>query len=104
MQLRIDEIRNFLKEEPDDSFLNYALALEYLKLGDNNKAITIIETILDRDANYLGAYYQLGQLYEQLNQIENAKSIYSKGMIIARQQKNTKTAGELSTALVLIEN
>lgn len=103
MSSRIDHLLELLKSEPNDSFLNYALALEYAKLDEREKAIRIIENILKRDENYLGAYYQLGQLYEQLQQLENARVTYTKGVIIARQQKNAKASGELSTALLLIE-
>lgn len=103
MSSRIDQLLELLKSEPDDSFLNYALALEYIKLEEREKARNIIETILKRDENYLGAYYQLGQLYEQLQQLEKARVTYTKGIAIAQRQRNTKTAGELSTALLLIE-
>lgn len=51
-----------LKNEPNDSFLNYALALEYGKLENVKKAIELIEALLVRDEEYLGAYYQLGKI------------------------------------------
>lgn len=101
---RIDQLLELLQKEPTDSFLNYGLALEYAKLGDKEKAIEIIEAILCRDENYLGAYYQLGQLYEQTNQLEKAREVYSKGISIANNQKNNRTLGELNTALMLIED
>lgn len=103
MSSRIDQLLELLKSEPNDSFLNYALALEYIKLEEKEKARSIIETILKRDENYLGAYYQLGQLYEQLQQLEKARITYTRGIAIAQHQRNAKAAGELSTALLLIE-
>ena len=36
---RIDQIKEMLQNEPNDSFLNYALALEYAKANDVKKAI-----------------------------------------------------------------
>ena len=100
---RIDELLLLLKSEPGDQFLNYALALEYDKSGEKEKAISIIETLLQTDENYLGAYYKLGQLYEQIAQPAKAQAVYNKGIIIARKQGKTKTLGELNTALMLIE-
>jgi Tfp pilus assembly protein PilF len=96
---RIAQLLVLLKTEPGDQFLNYALALEYANGNEKAKAIEIILKIIDRDENYLGAYYQLGQLYEQIQQFENAGDIYRKGIEIAKRQRKTKTLGELSTAL-----
>ncbi len=101
---RIQQIQEMLKNEPNDSFLNYALAIEYAKLNDIKKAIEIIEVLLQRDENYLGAYYQLGHYYEQTEQPEAAISTYNKGIAIAKQQNNKKTLGELNEALWMLED
>ena len=94
-----------LKSEPNDSFLNYALALEYAKVKDVKKAIELIDALLIRDENYLGAYYQLGKYYEQVEQKQNAINIYNnKGVRVAQQQKNNKALGELNEALLILED
>jgi tetratricopeptide (TPR) repeat protein len=104
MSDRINQLLEMLREEPNDSFLNYALALEHGKAGDLNKAIELIETLLKRDANYLGAYYQLGKYYEALQQNERAIAAYRKGLAVAEQQKNKKAMGELNEALWMLED
>lgn len=101
---RIAQLQELLKSEPTDSFLNYGLALEYAKENNQLKAIEIMEGILERDVNYLGAYYQLAQIYEQTKQVEKARLTYTKGIEIARAQKNNKAAGELRTALDLLDD
>ena len=93
-----------LEKEPADSFLNYALAIEYSAINEIHEAIRIITGVLQRDANYLGAYYQLGKLYEQTKEIKEAISIYKKGIDIAKQQQNNKALGELSQALMILED
>ena len=35
---RIEQLRKFLRDTPNDSFLKHALALEHVKLGDNETA------------------------------------------------------------------
>jgi tetratricopeptide (TPR) repeat protein len=104
MASRLEQLQQMLKEEPLDPFLNYAIALEHAKNGDVQKAITIIEEVLMRDENYLGAYYQLGKYYEENDQKEKAISTYKKGIEIAKKQNNRKTLGELNTALMLLED
>ncbi|MFL5764932.1 MAG: tetratricopeptide repeat protein [Bacteroidia bacterium] len=104
MSDRLEQLHEMLREEPDDSFLNYALALEYGKSGDIKKAIELIENVLQRDANYLGAYYQLGKYYEAVRQNENALLTYKKGAVIAQAQNNKKALGELNEALWMLED
>lgn len=101
---RLEQLSVMLKDEPEDSFLNYALALEYAKADDIKKAIGIIETILSRDPNYLGAYFQLGQYYEQVGKTQSAITTYNKGVTIAQQQQNKKAVGEFNEALFMLED
>ncbi len=101
---RLEQIQEMLKSEPADSFLNYALALEYAKINDVRKAIELLEALLARDENYLGAYYQLGKYYEQLDQKNKAVETYQNGASIAQKQKNKKAVGELNEALWMLED
>jgi len=98
-----EQLLELLKTEPDDSFLNYALALEYAKSNDVLKAIELIEKVLSTDENYLGAYYQLGKYYEKINAAEKAIANYTKGIAIAKKQNNRKAQGELNEALMMLE-
>jgi tetratricopeptide (TPR) repeat protein len=100
---RLHHIQEMLSKEPNDSFLQYALALEYANAKDIEKAISIIEGLLLKNENYLGAYYQLGKYYEQTAQQDKAIASYKKGVLIAQAQKNRKTEGELNEALMLLE-
>ncbi len=93
-----------LEKEPDDVFLNYALAMEYKAKGETTAAILQLETLLLLDENYLGIYYSLGQLYEQEGEIKKAADIYKKGTEKAKQQHNNKTRNELNEALWLLED
>lgn len=93
-----------LLDEPNDSFLNYALALELAKENDIAKAIGIIEEVLQRDPAYLGAYYQLGKFYEEMQDTEKAMTTYQKGIEIAKSQNNRKAQGELNEALWMLED
>ncbi len=100
---RLQQLLQMLETEPNDSFLNYALALEFGKENNFRKAIELIETLLIRDENYLGAYYQLGKYYEQTGNVEKAIATYNKGIAIAKKQNNRKTLGELNEAMMMLE-
>jgi tetratricopeptide (TPR) repeat protein len=101
---RIDEIKKMLKTDKQDSFLTYALALEYEKIGDAKEAIFLVEGLIKTDPNYLGAYYKLGGLYEGKNKMEKAMTIYRIGIKLATEKNDNKTKGELEEALWLIED
>lgn len=101
---RLEQLQEMLKAEPNDSFLNYALALEFAKANDVAKAIQLIENLLSKDENYLGAYYQLGKYYEQIQDIPKAIATYTKGVEVAKKIKNNKALGELNEALWMLED
>ena len=100
---RLQLLKDLLEKEPTDSFLNYALALEYAKENNFAKAIEIIENIVQKDENYLASYHQLGQLYEQQHEPQKALAYYNKGVVIAQHQKNNKTLNELKEAIFLLK-
>jgi len=101
-QDRLKLIEDMLESNPDDSFLQYAVALEYHKLEQLDKAIECIESLLKQDKSYLGAYYKLGKIYEEKDQVDKAITVYKSGTIVAREQKDQKTLGELSEALMIL--
>jgi tetratricopeptide (TPR) repeat protein len=100
---RIEMLKQFLAEDPDDDFSEYALALEFEKAADRTSALSHFENILNRNPSYLAVYYQAGRVYEAEKNFLKAASIYEKGIEIARQQKNTKTMNELRTALEMMD-
>lgn len=100
---RIQLLNDMLKKDPEDSFLSYALALEYVK-SDQAKAVELLEKVLKEKPNYLATYYQLGKLYEQSGKTQEAIEVYQKGMTLAQAQNNIKTMGELNEALLMLDD
>lgn len=100
---RLDLIEEMRQKNPKDSFLNYAAALEYHKIGSVDKAVELLEYIIKNDPDYLGAYYKLGKLYEDNNKIKKAIAVYKSGKVIAKKQNDLKTIGELTEALMILD-
>jgi tetratricopeptide (TPR) repeat protein len=104
MKSRIEQLQEFLNEDSNDSFLRYALALEYVRVEKNDTARDCFLKLIKDDENYIATYYQLGKLYESLNDSEKAREIYKKGIKIAQKSENKKTLLELQEAYnMLIE-
>ena len=100
---KINQINALLLSTPNDSFLQHALALEYIKIGEDEAAQKLFEIILQNDANYVGSYYHLGKLLERIGDSENAMLIYAKGMVIAKSLKDNHSYNELQAALEDLE-
>lgn len=91
-------MNEFLKANPSDSFLQHALALEYIKLGDDEKARGLFEELLNREPGYIGSYYHLAKLLERNDKAEEAIKVYEKGMEEAKRAGDNHALGELRGA------
>ncbi len=98
MSERIEKIQSFLKNAPNDSFLNHALALEYVKAGDEQSAMKHFEQNLAHDPAYVGTYYHLGKLLERVGERERAITIYEQGMKQAKTANDMHSYSELQNA------
>jgi tetratricopeptide (TPR) repeat protein len=67
------------------------------------QAIEILEELLRTQSEYLPTYYKTGQLQELVGNNERAIELYLEGKKLARIQKDFKTEGELSEALMLLD-
>lgn len=87
-----------LKTSGPDSFLEHALALEYIKNGENEKALELFVTLLKREPGYVGSYYHLGKLFEKIGNNDAALETYQKGMDEAKKAKDNHSFNELMSA------
>ena len=94
---------DMLKDDPKDNFLRYAMSLELSKAGRIRDAIKALQEINADDPNYLAAYYQLGQLHEQVGEPDGALPYYEKGVEIALAQREMKILAELREAINLLD-
>jgi hypothetical protein len=95
---RLQELFNFLKEDPDDPFIIYAIAMEYGKVNVG-KGMEYYDKLLKDHANYLPTYYHAAKLHEVKGNNLRASALYKKGMEISLAQKDTKAYRELMNAL-----
>ena len=95
---RIKKIKEFLSATPADNFLRHALALEFIKTGEEQEARELFEAILNSTPDYIGSYYHLAKLLEKMEQTEMAISWYEKGMAAAKLAKDQHAYNELQAA------
>jgi Tfp pilus assembly protein PilF len=95
---RIAKLKEYLEKTPEDSFLQHALALEYIKLGDDETARKFFENLLELNPGYVGSYYHLGKLWERAGNSKTAIEVYEKGMKVAKAAGDGHAYNELQAA------
>lgn len=101
---RLKKLLALLQDQPEDTFLHFAIAKEYESLGDDLTAQSYFERLLTLDPLYVGAYYHLGKLFERQGDIAAAAQTYRKGMAVAQQLNDQHNYRELAAALVEISD
>ena len=96
---RLQKLLEFIKEQPDDLFLKYALAMEYLGMNDIQKAKNYFEEVIKNDKNHVAAFYQLGKIYENRGEESSAIGVYEKGLENARKKNDSRSIRELTAAI-----
>ena len=95
---RIEKLKEYLKAQPGDSFLQHALALEYIKLGEEQQAKALFEQLLAAQPGYVGSYYHLAKLLERIGEKQQAITTYATGMQQAKQANDKHAYSELQMA------
>lgn len=100
---RIDQIRQFLQDSPNDSFLRYALAQELQKQGDVEAAKEAYLWLTDNQPSYVATYYHLGKLLIALGEKEAALAWFNLGIEHAKAAKEIHALSELQSAKLELE-
>ena len=100
---RIEKLLEYMKTADKDSFLQHALALEYIKIGEDEEARNLFNELLLREPTYIGSYYHLGKLLERVGDFDKAIRIYKRGMEEAKRAGDSHSYNELQGALEDVE-
>lgn len=95
---RLEQLQSFLAQSPNEPFILFALAKEYEKLQELQQALEHYQRLAQAHPDYVGTYYHLGKLQEQLHTPAEAWATYSKGMKVARTAGDNHSLSELAGA------
>lgn len=95
---RLSKLLDFLTQDPNDSFILYALATEYNTMGNFDQALAYYNQLVNEHPAYVGTYYHLGKLLEKQCEKNAAILIYKKGMVAARAKRDMHALSELQGA------
>lgn len=90
-----EQVERMLKEDPQDVFLNYALAMALQSEGKAEEAIAQFRRLLSLDAEHVSGYFQLGQTLAREGRTDEAKDVLATGIQIAGRTGNQHAEGEM---------
>lgn len=100
---RLEQLLKMLEEEPDDTFISFAIGKEYESREDYSNALKYYNQIMESNPDYLGVYFHAGKIYEIIGKRDTAKIVYQSGITKAQSANDLHTLSELKTVLMNLE-
>jgi thioredoxin-like negative regulator of GroEL len=85
-----------LQSEPDDVFLNYALAKAFVEEGRVDEGLAQFRRTLQLDPDHVASYFQLAQVLAAEGDEDEARSVVAQGIAVARQVGDTHAEMEMT--------
>ena len=92
---RKQQLQEMLAEEPNDPFLRYGLAMEFVSEANDDEAVRCFEQLLEGAPDYVPAYHQAAQALVRLGRSEEASAVFGRGIAAARKQGDHHAAEEM---------
>ena len=70
---RLEMLEEFTREHANDSFSHYGLAMEYVKAGRGEEALSTFHKLLGFNPDYTAAYYHAGVLLGSLGRPDQSQ-------------------------------
>lgn len=94
---RLRLLEQFAKEEPENPFNWYALALETESI-DPERCLFFHRKVLKDFPDYLACYFSAAHFFAEQELLEEAKQTFEKGIDLAKEQEESKSLRELQNA------
>jgi len=91
-----------LAKDPDDLFLNFALAMEHAKDHSTEQAVRQFDRVLEIDPNHVPAYLQKAHTLIDAGQPDEARQTLTAGIAAAKAIGDNHAADEMSGLLKML--
>ena len=92
---RRQQIEEMLADDPNDPFLRYGLAMEYVGAGDDAAAVRCLHELITVAPDYVPAFQQLGQTLVRLDRSAEARQAWTQGVQVAQKTGNQHARDEM---------
>jgi predicted Zn-dependent protease len=93
---RLDKLQAMLADSPEDEFLNYALAMEFVSSGRDEDAINGFARVRQLSPQHSAACFQQSQILARLGRLDEARAAATAGVAAARAQGDQHAVEEIS--------
>lgn len=100
---RLQQLEAMYADNPKELFVLYALALEHVKLGNEEQSLEYFENVLSVSRSYLPVFYQYAVFLHDKD-IQKAIMLCHEGIMLASKQNKSKTKVELLSLLAYLSD
>jgi hypothetical protein len=93
------QLEQLLESDPDDVFLQYALAKARVSEGNLEAGLAQYQSVIDRHPDYVPAYFQKGQTLAERGRTIEAREILARGINVARKVGDAHAEREMNEFL-----
>ena len=102
MSDRIEVLKTLLADDPKNTFARYGLAMEYMRAGQLDTAMSEFRALINVDPDYCAAYFHGGQTLEKMGDVDEARKMYEEGISATVRKGDGHTRSELQAAIDLL--
>lgn len=96
---RREQLEEMLASDPDDVFLQYALAMECVSAGDVEDGLTRLAALNSAHPEYIAAWFQRGQALAGEGRSDEARDVLQQGIAEGKQVGDAHAVGEMTEFL-----
>ena len=100
---RREQLEAMLADSPDDTFLRYALAMEWENESEHERSLSLHRELMAQDPPYVPSFFMAGQQLANLDRVDEARELLAAGIAQADQQGDAHAAAEMRGFLESIE-
>ena len=96
---RLQLLTQFLRENPNDAFARYGLAMEHANRGDVESALGEFKRLIDLHLDYSAGYFMAAQMLAKVGRNDEAKTFLEGGIAAAARTGNAHAKSEMQAML-----
>jgi Flp pilus assembly protein TadD len=96
---RLQLLTQFLRENPNDAFARYGLAMEHSNRGNVAEALSEFDKLIELHPDYAAGYFMAAQMMARVGRTDEARTFLEGGIAAAARSGNTHAKSEMQAML-----
>jgi len=96
---RLQLLAQFLRENPNDAFARYGLAMEHSNRGNVEQALAEFHKLIELHPDYAAGYFMAAQMLARVGRSEEARNLLDGGIAAAARTGNAHAKSEMQAML-----